>query len=127
MLNVKRALLEWTRRRQAAAYRERARAERERPEPAEPPKPRGRTMVGKYLLLYKYLENRYAHTVVLTFAEIEDLLGFALPEQARFQPEWWTCAEGNALRPHYSDSWVLASRTAVPNLPARTVVFERAS
>ena len=83
-------------------------------------------MSGTYLLLYKYLENRYADTVVLTFAEIEDLLGFALPDQARLHQEWWTRAEVNG-GPTYSDSWILASRTAVPNMMARTVAFERAS
>ena len=35
-------------------------------------------MPGKYKSLYQYLENRYANTVVLTFAQIEDLLGFTL-------------------------------------------------
>jgi hypothetical protein len=88
-------------------------------------KPPSRVMSGTYLLLYKYLENRYADTVVLTFAEIEDLLGFALPDQARLNQEWWTRAENGG--PSYSDSWILASRTAVPNMMARTVVFERAS
>jgi hypothetical protein len=127
VLNVRRVLEDWTKRRKAAAYRERARVERDRPQPLETPKPHGRPMVGKYVLLYKYLENRYANTVVLTFAEIEDLLGFALPEQARFRAEWWSGAEGTATQPHYSDSWVLASRTAVPNLPARIVTFERTS
>jgi hypothetical protein len=127
MLDVRRAILDWSRRRQAAAYRERARAERDRELPPDPPKPRGRTMVGTYVLLYKYLENRYANTVVLTFAEIEDLLGFALPQQARLQADWWSGAAGTAAQPHYSDSWVLASRTAVPNLPARIVTFERAA
>jgi len=120
MLDIRRTLRSWiTPRRMAAPF------PREAPEDA--PKPHGRTMVGKYVLLYKYLENRYAHTVVLTFAEIEDLLGFALPEQARFHSEWWTGADSDATRPHYSDSWILASRTAVPNLPARIVTFERAS
>jgi hypothetical protein len=82
-------------------------------------------MSGQYLLLYKYLENRYANTVVLTFSEIEDLLGFALPDQARLHQEWWTNAQTNVAGPNYSDSWVLASRTAAPNLLAKTVVFER--
>ena len=83
-------------------------------------------MSGKYQLLYNYLENRYANTVVLTFAQIEDLLGFMLPEQARLQPEWWTDAD-KTPGPHYSDSWILASRTAKPNMQARTVEFERLS
>ena len=130
VLNVKRALLEWTRRRRAVAFRARIKADFEREAPPEAPKPQVRAMAGKYVLLYKYLENRYANTVVLTFAEIEDLLGFALPEQARLQQEWWAGAEGaedKVAQPHYSDSWILASRTAVPNLSARTVVFERAA
>jgi hypothetical protein len=83
-------------------------------------------MSGTYLLLYRYLENRYANTVVLTFLEIEDLLGFALPEPARLHQEWWTDAAKNDV-PNYSDSWTLASRTAVPNMRAQTVVFERAA
>lgn len=119
-MNIKSLLLNWTTRRQSSASRQRE-------APAETPKPQTRVMVGKYVLLYKYLENRYANTVVLTFAEIEDLLGFALPDLARLSREWWTDAERNAGGPHYSDSWILASRTAAPNLMARTVVFERAS
>ena len=100
----------------------------DQPEPkAEAPKPRGRVMTGKYLLLYNYLENRYATTVVLTFSEIEDLLGFTLPDQARQYKEWWTDRQPTAAGPNYSDSWVLASRTATPNLVSQTVVFERAA
>ena len=78
-------------------------------------------MSGKYLLLYKYLNERYANTVVLTFAEIEDLLGFALPDQARLHQEWWTDAAVNPAGRDHSDSWTLASRTATPNMSARSV------
>jgi hypothetical protein len=91
---------------------------------AEPAKRPGRAMSGKYLLLYNYLENRYADTVVLTFSEIEDLLGFPLPEQARLQPDWWLIAD-TAPGANQSDSWILASRTAIPDLKAKTVMFER--
>jgi hypothetical protein len=87
----------------------------------------GRAMSGEYLLLYNYLENRYANTVVLTFAQIEDLLGFVLPEQARLHQEWWTNAMKTPAAPSHSDSWILARRTAIPNLVAQTVVFERAA
>ena len=86
-----------------------------------------RVMSGKYLLLYKYLRNRYADTVVLTFGQIESLLGFALPDQARLNQQWWTNAEATAAETNYSDSWILASRIATPNLLAQTVAFERAS
>ena len=84
-------------------------------------------MSGKYLLLHKYLENRYANTVVLTFAEIEDLLGFTLPDLAGCAASGGRTGRPTMTGPHYSDSWILASRTATPNLLARTVVFERAS
>ncbi len=99
---------------------------RPREAPAETPKPQGRPMAGKYALLHKYLDARYANMVVLTFAEIEDLLGFALPDQARVQGAWWTDAERSVAGPNYSDAWILASRTAAPNLLAQTVAFERA-
>jgi hypothetical protein len=65
--------------------------------------------------------------VVLTFAEMEDLLGFSLPDLARLSEEWWTDPDRTATRPRYSDAWILANRTARPNLPALTVVFARAS
>ena len=98
-------------------------------EPAEQPEPalwHGRVMSGRYLALYTYLKHRYANTVVLTFSEIEDLLGFTLPETARLDRAWWANTDPKTEPSGYSDSWILASRTAKPNLLARTVVFERA-
>ena len=82
---------------------------------------------AEYLSLHKYLDDRYANTVVLTFAEIEDLLGFTLPDLARLQQEWWANADADSTPSAQSRSWTQASRTAKPNLLARTVVFERAS
>jgi len=84
-------------------------------------------MSGKYLLLYRYLHDRYADTVVLTFGQIESLIGFSLPDQARHNQQWWTNAAVTAAGTNYSDSWILARRVATPNLLAQTVVFERAS
>jgi len=76
-----------------------------------------------YLPLYTYLEHRYASIVVLTFEQMEALLGFALPEAARLQPGWWS----NVAVPGDPDgnAWTEAKRTATPNLPARNVRFER--
>ncbi len=84
-------------------------------------------MSGTYLSLYKYLANRYADTVVLTFGQIEDLLGFTLPEPARLRLDWWTSPGPEPASSSHSDSWILANRTATPNLLAQIVVFERAS
>jgi hypothetical protein len=80
---------------------------------------------GKYAPLHDYLANRYADSVVLTFAQIEDLLGSKLPDTARVQHEWWTSTDSDADKSPCSDAWILAGRTARPNLLARTVAFER--
>ena len=55
-----------------------------------------------------------------------DLLGFPLPDAARVDHEWWANNDPNDIPPPHSRSWTLASRKATPNLPAQTVVFERA-
>ena len=100
--------------------------------PAEAPgeeaaKRRGRDLSGKYQLLFDYLEHRYADTVVLMLAQIEDLIGFTLPDQAHTDPDWWTAAGTGTTEPCYSNAWTLAQRTATPHLKARHVVFERSS
>lgn len=81
-------------------------------------------MAGKYRALRAFLEHRYSNTVVLTFGQIEDLLGFALPDRARTDGEWWTATPG-AAEPQHSHAWTQASMTARPNLLAGNVVFER--
>ena len=85
----------------------------------------GRVKVhSKYAPLHEYLANRFADSVVLTFGQLEDLLGSALPDSARVQYEWWTSTDRDS-KSSCSDAWILAGRTATPNLLARTVAFER--
>ena len=98
-----------------------------RAEPAVIPRPRPSTVPAEYRPLHKYLEERYAENLVLTFAEIEDLLGFPLPDSARVTPEWWATADAVASRTPQSRSWTEASRTAQANLAAQIVLFQRAS
>ena len=118
-------MLEWLTRLKRRKYIPRDRADADTNTERDAAKRRGAAMSGNYSWLYKYLENRYANTVVLTFAEIEDLLGFALPDPARLRQDWWTNTDPDPATPNYSHSWILASRTATPNLLAQTVVFER--
>ena len=75
----------------------------------------------EYRALYAYLEHRYASVVVLTFEQIESLLGFALPTPAKTEREWWTTVEAQ----RHSAAWTEAGRTAAPNLGAGIVTFER--
>ena len=77
----------------------------------------------EYLSLYTYLERRYASIVVLTFEQMEALLGFTLPEPARTKGDWWT--DGAVPTDLHSAAWTEAGRTATPNLRGRTVAFER--
>jgi hypothetical protein len=80
---------------------------------------------AEYRSLFQYLEKRYADTVVLTFDQIEDLLGSALPDLARLQQNWWANVRVDNGPPAPSHSWIRAGRTATPNLLARIVTFER--
>jgi hypothetical protein len=90
-------------------------------------KPQPVAVSAEYLSLHKYLDDRYANTVVLTFAEIEDLLGFTLPALARLRQDWWANADTDSSPSAQSCSWTRARRSATANLLAQTVVFERAS
>jgi hypothetical protein len=80
---------------------------------------------GEYELLHKYLRDRYANRVVLTFGELEDVLGFSLPDPARVHLAWWDGGDFGSPPSTQSFAWRLAGRTATVNLPARSVVFER--
>jgi|SRR5678816_514599 hypothetical protein len=77
----------------------------------------------EYASLYEYLERRHASIVVLTFEQMEALLGFPLPAPARTERDWWTGAVVPTHR--QSAAWAKAGRVATPNLSARTVMFER--
>ena len=95
--------------------------------PQEPrlPRPRAVRAPSEYGLLQTYLEDRYASMVVLTFGQIEDLLGFALPDLASSDRAWWATSDTPSEQTSQSKAWTLAGRSASPNLVARTVAFER--
>ena len=89
-------------------------------EAAPQAKPRTR---AEFPAFHGYLEQRYADLVVLTFGQIEDLLGSRLPDRARVDAGWWAGSESDTAR--YAMAWRQAGRTARPNLPAGHVAFER--
>ena len=90
---------------------------------SEPAAPQGHGMSQAYLSLHAYLANRYSSVVVLTFSQIEDLLDSPLPATARQDAAWWNSDDHHNFG--HSNSWRLAKRTAVANLVAQTVRFER--
>jgi hypothetical protein len=79
---------------------------------------------AKYVALHKYLTERFADAVTMSFTQIEDVLGSELPAVARVEPDWWITRTPSADHLH-TQAWVLAGRTAEPQLGAQIVRFER--
>ena len=82
------------------------------------------TVPAEYRALCRYLTDRYADTVVLSFDQIESLVGASLPEGA-LSAEWWTTGHVDAGHPGHFRSWTEAGRSARVNVFARNVVFDR--
>ena len=78
---------------------------------------------GKYASLYRFLRARAAPTWRATFADVEAILGFRLPDSARRHRPWWSNRRkggGHAL------AWRGAGwRTRAVDLDGETLVFER--
>jgi hypothetical protein len=107
-----------------AAQLRRAANRSERDRDALPADPRPTDQVpAEYLSLYAYLEHRRESAVVLTFEQLEAVLGFALPASARTEPDWWGAPALQCLS--HSSAWAETGRIAAPNLSSRTVTFER--
>lgn len=88
-----------------------------------PPDDAKPTVPVAYMPLYVYLDHRHATTVILTFEQIETLLGFAPPMAAFADVAWWTGSCGTNDR--HAAAWIAARRSAAPRLKARVVAFER--
>lgn len=82
-------------------------------------------MPPMYLPLHKYLDGRYAETVVLGLSQIEDLMGVPLPSEAHVDAAWWGGGADGAGSTPQSRAWTDARRTATPNLAAHNVRFHR--
>ncbi len=65
--------------------------------------------------------------MVLTFAEIEALIGHALPEAARREQAWWTPGGESGASSGQVAAWTGAGRVVTPNLLAQRATFSRAS
>lgn len=122
---MKRLLRTWRAWRQAAPGDDNPAPRATPASPTPPARHKPADVPSEYRAFHDYLERRYATTVVLTFLDIEALLGFSLPNAARIDRAWWTGAVIGADR--HSEAWAAARRTATPNLSAQTVAFERAS
>jgi hypothetical protein len=79
---------------------------------------------GKYEPLYQYFLKRQERSLTLSFAEMEEILGFALPKSACTYPMWW-----NPSATHTQClSWTKAGYRAVnvsEGIRAKRMTFEK--
>ena len=79
---------------------------------------------GKYAPLFRHLCALEAHRWRTTFADIESILGFALPNSARIHRQWW--ANQTSGGHSHALAWQAAGwRTSAVDLQAEALVFER--
>jgi hypothetical protein len=79
--------------------------------------------VSKYDPLRRYLKSRTTEQSPMTFADVERVLGFALPLSARVHPTWWSNNTGThvGVRAWRDAGW----RTSRVDVPGERVVFVR--
>ena len=76
----------------------------------------------KYRALAEYLYESWEKKIVLTYAEIENILEFKLPSTAyNFPRVYWS----NTLTHTYATSWMLVGYKANVNLSDMRVTFEK--
>lgn len=82
-------------------------------------------MGGKYQPLKRHLESLHESTWRAGFAEVERILGSALPASARMHQAWWSndASPGRHSRARLEAGW----HTEAVNLVERTLTFRRAS
>jgi hypothetical protein len=78
-------------------------------------------MASKYDPLQRFLSADPVLPLTLSFAQVEQIVGFQLPDSARMHPAWWA----NEKSPTHSHamSWLLAGVKAAPNMRERRVTF----
>ena len=76
----------------------------------------------KYRKLAEYLTTSSEKCIVLSYAQIEDILGFSLPETARkYKPSFWA----NTATHSYSSSWMAVGYKARVDKNRDCVTFEK--
>lgn len=76
----------------------------------------------KYRPLAEYLYEKWDKKIILTYSEIEEILGFPLPKTAHNYPHsFWANTETHS----YAFSWLAIGYKAKVEYETRTVIFER--
>jgi hypothetical protein len=77
----------------------------------------------KYDPLGRHLQSQKHREVLMTFGEIEKIIGATLPVSAKTYPEWWA-NEANPRTTHLqARAWLDAGFKATVNLSREVVTF----
>lgn len=80
-------------------------------------------MSSKYEPLERFLRDRQTEEVPMTFAEIERVIGRALPEKASAHRAWWSNNPSNNVM---TKAWLAAGyQTERVDMASRRLVFRR--
>lgn len=72
---------------------------------------------NKYEPLRKFLEHEGSESIIMSLSDVEDVLGFKLPNSANKQVAWWSGARTHVF------SWIEAGYKAKPRLEVGKVEF----
>lgn len=89
-------------------------------------KNKGTSRMNKYDPLYEYLSKQTVSRLILSFDEIEHILGDKLPRSAHFYPMWWNNS-GTSAHP-YCRAWLDANYKTVDvsqSILQRQMTFEK--
>ena len=81
--------------------------------------------MAKYDPLGRHLQSQPGPEVVMTFAEIEGVIGAALPPSAKEYPAWWANETNPDTRHVHSRAWLGAGLKASVDQVRRRVVFRK--
>ncbi|MFD0587734.1 hypothetical protein ACFQZE_06945 [Paenibacillus sp. GCM10027627] len=77
--------------------------------------------MSKYEPLRRYLDT---YTITLTYQEIEEILGFKLPDSAYIHSAWWDNGTGNHVQ---TEGWVDAGWKVVKKDLGKSITFQKYS
>lgn len=77
---------------------------------------------GKYAALSDLLEKQEVLEVAISLAEIEEAVGFSLPESAKHYPAWWS---NQTPQSPQCRAWMSIGWNAYPRLKGATVTFRK--
>lgn len=82
---------------------------------------------GKYAPLYRHLADRRGREWQASFRDVEEVLGFSLPDSARIHRPWWA-NQGERGGHSHALAWEMAGwRTTQVDMANEMLVFVRAS